>query len=153
MDLTIGIECEAFALSYVVIAGTRVTYEVVANATIKAPANSDRSHVASWAHTEMKEMFMRYEPIAVGLKKTELGSPARASSLDRAEVDGVVRLAAMQAGKPVEGWPWKSLSARLKTGNKDGTTSAFRADPNSTGVPKARYGALAAALVALDLIH
>lgn len=85
----IGFRCYKDGFSYVVLEGTQESPIAIAHSNISFPANYERCQGLAWVRMEVGEIIDRYQVTCAALKRIEPN--ARKKSMDRIEVEGVVR--------------------------------------------------------------
>jgi hypothetical protein len=85
----IGFRCYTDGFSYVVLDGTQTQPVVIANSRYTFPKDLRWSAKLSWLRKQIIELLGRYDIRAASIKAAE--PVAKSKSLDRSEVEGVVK--------------------------------------------------------------
>ena len=94
----LGFRCSNTDFAYCVLSGGKAAPVVEQAQLVSYPAGFSEPEVLKWLHQELAQIFGRYVCDTVAIKKPEL-SVSRSNALDtRIECEGIVILAAAEAG-------------------------------------------------------
>jgi Holliday junction resolvasome RuvABC endonuclease subunit len=119
MTTVLGLQCEKERMLWALIDGeTRGTATMVSSGSRPLPKKS-RQERLHWIFREVAEMVHSHSPGSIHLNEAEAGQSMKASTLERAQMDGVVLAAAEQAQQVILTYKWPGLRSRYKLGSKD----------------------------------
>ncbi|MBT2565094.1 hypothetical protein J7I84_01040 [Arthrobacter sp. ISL-85] len=138
MSTMLGLQCEKERMLWALMDGdTRGTATMVSSGSRPLPKKS-RQEKLHWIFREVTEMVLSHSPGSIHLNEAEAGQSMKASTLERAQMDGVVLAAAEQAQQEVLTYKWPGLRSRYKLGSKDLILDHVATLQASAGTPRSR---------------
>lgn len=142
-----GLESKKDGFDWVIVDDSERSARIT-NGQASPPAHSSRREILHWAYQEVTELVRTRKVESAVLKKAEAGQSLRSAILERAEIDGVIQAALEAAGVRVVALPWISIAKALNHRNKSELLEAIAEDSRAAGIPKARHGSVASAVLA-----
>lgn len=145
----LGIQCEKDRIIWAVVSGDVRSTASLINSGISGPPSDIRSEQLLWVYKEILDMLATYNPDTINLAAAEIGQSLKASTLERAQMDGVVLAAAAHARTPISPFKWSTLRARFKVGAKDQILTHVAQLNVAAGLPKNRLTPVATAIASM----
>ncbi|MET3810873.1 crossover junction endodeoxyribonuclease RuvC [Arthrobacter sp. UYEF3] len=146
----LGIQCEKNRIIWAVASGSTRASANLLGAGSSGPPSDVRSEQLLWVYKEISEMIATHAPDVIHLSEAEAGQSMKASTLERAQVDGIVLAAAAQSRTPIHTFKWATLRARFKVGAKEQMLAYVAELAVAGGIPKSRLTPVVAAIATMD---
>lgn len=148
---TLGLICEKEKLNWAVLDGERRDEASVVDSAITVLPHDERQNQLLWVYKETLDMVDTHKITQIALSEAEAGQSVRASTLERAQMEGAVMAAAGQARLPLKRYKWASLRSRFGVGDKAAILAHVDSLPLTSGIPKNRHVPIVVSLAATDV--